>query len=88
MPQLIVGIINRDIVINQQEDIEKEICNYYKKLYDKKDSNLKDESIEHFLEQSNILHPPKVSEQQMSSMDGYMRLEELTKYLKKVEKFQ
>ena len=83
VPQLIVTQEDgRDVLINDQQEVETEICKFYKNLFSNKDNNLESQSIESFLGSgSNTI--PKLSEDQKQKMEGKISLEEMSNYLKK-----
>ena len=64
--------------IKEQKEIEKEV----RKFYDNKDTNIRLDTIEEFLEE-DINSLPKLSDTEKDSMEGLLTIEEATKYLKK-----
>ena len=81
VPQLFVTENDREILIKDQKDVEKEIFKFYKNLFANKD-NPESGDIKSFLG-LNCNSVPTLSENQKHSMEGKLTLEELTNYLKK-----
>ena len=71
-----------DVLITDQKGVETEISSFYEQLYQNKD-NANIESIEEFLGPQNCQNIPKLNENQKSSMNGKISVDEMTKYLKK-----
>ena len=84
VPQLIIkGDNDEEKKITEQRSIENEIYTFYKKLYENRDMEMNNNSIEQFLEESNVVDLPKVTESQKMAMEGNISLIELSNYLKK-----
>ena len=83
IPQLKIEKDGKDIIIREQKEIENEIYGFYKDLFSEKPTEIPE--IQEFLgpEMSNSC--PKLSENQKQKMEGLIRLDELTNYLKKTK---
>ena len=67
--------------VSQQQEVENEIYKFYKNLYRSQESNLKISTIDQFLGQEKINHP-KLSQEQSLKLEGKLKVEEATKYMK------
>ena len=70
-----------DHLINEQENIDKELYSYYQHLYKSQESQLKTLTIDSFINQSNLSHP-KLSQLEAQNLEGLLTLKEATDYMK------
>ena len=80
--KLVKNNIGTDITITDQNSIEKELFHFYKDLYQNQDDNLIFNTAEEFLEGENV-NVPKLCEATANSIEGDLKLNELTDALKK-----
>ena len=84
VPQLLVmNPEGQEILITNQQDVEKEITTFYKNLFQNKDELIEINSIETFLGPNYSTNIPKLNEAQKTNMNGKISVQEMTKYLKK-----
>ena len=67
--------------VSDQKTIEKEIFKFYQNLYRKQETQLKINTLEEFLGPGDM-STPRLSPNQASKLEGLLRLEEATKYMK------
>ena len=85
VPQLIVVKDDTEKIITEQSEIETEIHDFYRDLFECKDNLIVDDEIDAFLGNGEGAAIPKLSESQKNDMKGTITLEEMTKYLKKTK---
>ena len=83
--QLITIKNDTENILTEQKDIEMEIYDFYKNLFDCKDDQIDGGSIEDFLGQGGCNSLPKLTASQKNSMKGTLTLQEMTSYLKKTK---
>ena len=84
VPQLLVmNPEGQEILITNQQDVEKQIITFYKNLFHNKDDLIEINSIETFLGPNYSTNIPKLNEAQKTNMNGKISVQEMTKYLKK-----
>ena len=83
IPQLKVRKDGEEVSITEQKSIENEIYHFYKDLFSEKPTEIPE--IQEFLGPEISTSCPKLSENQKQKMEGLIRLDELTYYLKKTK---
>ena len=68
-------------LINEQENIDKELYNYYQNLYRSQEAQLKTLTIDSFFNKPNLSHP-KLSQSEAQKLEGLLTLKEATEYIK------
>ena len=86
VPQLVIeDEFGREKTVDDQKGVEKEITNFYEELYENKDEYIEINSIEEFIGQGNLENNSKLTEGEKQSMEGKIRVNEMTSYLKKTK---
>ena len=82
IPQLKVkNSENKEVIVSDQKNVEKEIYKFYKNLYKSQEEDLSTLTIENFLGHENLSHPI-LTENQANNLEGKITVKEATKYLK------
>ena len=81
--QLVTIKDDAEEILTEQRDIEQEIHDFYKNLFECKDNLIEGGSIEQFLGEEGCNSLPKLTTSQKNSMKGTLTLQEMTAYLKK-----
>ena len=85
IPQLLVKqTLEEDYtLVNEQARVEKEIFKFYQNLYKSQESKEKIITIEDFLGPEEISKCPKIKNKQAEKLEGKLRVDEATRYIKK-----
>ena len=83
IPQLFVKHTSgEEILVNDQNNVEQEIYNFYRKLYKSQESLQNISTIEDFLGPGHNVKYPKLTNSQANKLEGELLIEEATKYIK------
>ena len=83
IPQLKIVKDEKEIILTEQKSIENEIYRFYKDLFSEKKTEIPE--IEQFLSPGISNSCPKLTDHQKQKMEGIIRMDELTQYLKKTK---